>query len=402
MEDECPLRIYSTNKLQFMPLCVGIPKELKPEERRVSLTPKGTQTLSKKGIVVYVEKNAGLLSGFTNVEYEKAGAIIVDDPSVLWHKAQLIKKVKEPVSQEFPFFSSEHVIFAFLHLASPSAKPLIDALVKAKASAIGYETVVKDHDTPLLRPMSEVAGTLAAYYGAIFQHKILFDVSKITGFEQAKKLMLECASKYPSVPNIKYKGSVVVLGGGHVGKSAAEMAALMGGEVWVSDIDETKRQQLSDSFLARNINIHLLDPKSDDYLNRLKTASVLIGAVHSPGKRSPIVIDENLLRAISQSPKIILDVAIDQGGCIADSRPFDYERLVYSDRFGNLRFSVTNIPSFCGRGASLAMEQASLEYTDALTRGLQEAVNLYPELRSGINLLKGEIVHAAVREAHGL
>src|SRR3989338_2914650 len=207
-----------------MPLCVGIPKELKPEERRVSLTPKGTRFQSQKGIVVYVEKNAGILSGFSNADYEKAGATIVTDSRTLWLKAQLIKKVKEPILQEFSFFNSQHIIFTFLHLASPSAKPLIDALVQAKASAIGYETVVKDHETPLLKPMSEVAGTLAAYYGAIFQRHILFDSSKMTGLQQAKKLMLEWASKYPSVPNVKYKGSIVVLGGGTVGKSAAEMA----------------------------------------------------------------------------------------------------------------------------------------------------------------------------------
>jgi len=403
-----------------MSFSVGIPKELKPGEKRVSLTPKGTQYLHQKGTTVYIEENAGLLSGFSNREYEKAGGILVPSAQDLWNKAHLIKKVKEPIKAEFNFFTPQHIIFTFLHLVSPSAKPLILALQKAKTTAIAYETIEKDNEIPLLKPMSEVAGTLAAYYGAIFQTHIKVIAGKIQGLQAAKSAMLEAASQYPAVPDFRYHGKLLVLGGGHVGRHAAQMAARMGGEVWVSEISEAKRKQLkvilseakdlhvdssaSGLRMTNGGSINLVNPsEAGKYQDCLNSADLVIGAVHSVGERAPLVIGHELLKRISQQkPKIILDISIDQGGNVAESKPCDYEELVYLDSFGNLRFSVTNIPSFCGRGASLALEAASLEYTDQLAQGLDHAIQVCPELKSGINILKGEIVHRAIREAHGL
>lgn len=384
-----------------MSLIVGIPKEQKPGERRVSLTPKGIRYLCERGIAVYVEENAGLHSGFSNDDYQNAGGILVPDAKNLWNKAQLIKKIKEPIQQEFNFFTSRHLIFAYLHLASPSAKPLLLALQKAKATAVAYETIQKGQDTPLLRPMSEVAGTLAAYYGAIFQTRIQIAGGEIKGMQAAKSFMFEAASKYPAVPSFRYRGKLVVLGGGHVGRHGAQMAAQMGADVWVSEISEIRRKELAVTYGNNSINI--MNPNETETYHRcLNEADVIIGAVHSPGKRAPLVIDKDLLKKIScEKKKIILDVSIDQGGNIAESIPGDYETPLHLDSFGNLRFSVTNIPSLCGQGASNALEAASLAYTFQLTQGLDRAIQMSPELKSGINVLSGEIVNSAVSEAHG-
>lgn len=384
-----------------MDFSVGIPKEQKPGERRVSLTPKGTKYLHDQGIDVYIEENAGLLSGFSNLEYEKAGAILISDPKTLWSKTPLIKKVKEPIDREFSFFSPQHIIFSYLHLASPSATPLILALKKSKATAIAYETVQKDKDMPLLKPMSEVAGILAAYYGAVFKKYITVNGNKIEGLEKAKVLMEEFATSYsPSRPWIvapaEKRGGLamtgvrfLILGGGHVGKNAAEMAAQMGGEVWISEVSEERRRQL-----GAITDVHVINPSDfEQYYKCLNEADIVIGAVHSAGKRAPLVIDQDLLKKMSRhKTKIILDVSIDQGGNIAESEPRDYEHPLYLDSFGNLRFSVTNIPSFCGRGASEVLEAVSLEYTNQLARGLDQAIQTCPELKSGINVLKGEVV----------
>lgn len=385
-----------------MSFSVGIPKEQKTGERRVSLTPKGTKYLHDQGIDVYIEENAGLLSGFPNIEYETAGGILVLDPKTLWRKTPFIKKVKEPIEQEFSFFSPQHIIFSFLHLASPSAMPLIMALKKSKATAIAYETIQKDKDMPLLKPMSEVAGTLVAYYGAVFKKYITVSENKIEGVENAKSLMEEFAASYsPSrpwiaVPAEKRGGLAMtgvrffILGGGHVGKNAAEMATQMGGSVWVSEVSEERRRQLSSGMT----NINVINPSNlKQYHKILNEADIIIGAVHSAGKRAPLVIDQDLLRKISRhKTKIILDVSIDQGGNITGSEPRDYEHPLYLDSLGNLRFSVTNIPSFCGRGASEVLEAASLEYTNQLARGLDRAIQIFPELKSGINVSKGEVV----------
>ena len=404
-----------------MSLPVGIPKELKRGERRVSLTPQGVRFLHEQAVTIYIEENAGLLSGFSNEEYKRAGGILVHDAATLWEKARLIKKVKEPIESEFQFFSSQHIIFTYLHLASPSAEPLILALQKSKTTAIAYETIEKNGETPLLTPMSEVAGTLVAYYGAIFKKHITISGNKIVGIEKAKVLMEEFAADYTSksqiaTPAEKHGGLAMtnvrflILGGGHVGKCAAQMAAQMGGDIWISEISEAKRKQLRNYFKPNEPrmfgrgSINIIDPSNlKQYHECLASADVIIGAVHSAGKRAPLVIDQELLKKISSvKPKIILDVSIDQGGNIAESRPTDYETPLELDSFGNLRFSVTNIPSFCGRGASVALEAASLEYTRQLAQGLECAVQISPELKTGINVLKGEVVHPAVSEAHDL
>ena len=386
-----------------MALPVGIPKEIKIGERRVSLTPKGVVLLVKYGIQVYVEQGAGLLSGFQDGDYKKAGANLISDRTELWRRASLIKKVKEPVPEEFPFFRLQHIIFTYLHLASPSARPLIDALLSAKASAIAYETIEKNGTTPLLSPMSEIAGVLSAYFVGIFRNHIEIKNNEIYGIEKAKSKMIELASEYPHVPKKLLPGQVIILGGGYVGKNAAQMLASMGGTVFLSELSEDKRRQLKDDFKSKGLAIHLINPKEKaSYEDVLASSEVIVGAVHAAGKRAPIVIDSLLLQKISKPKrKIILDIAIDQGGNIAESSPTDYDHPLSVDSCGNLRFSVTNIPSLCGRGASEALEEVSLDYTIALAQGVSMAPEQCPELKSGINILNGKLVHKAVCEAHG-
>ena len=385
-----------------MVLAVGIPKEIKPAERRVGLTPKGVAALTKNRTQVFVEKNAGRLSGFHDQEYEAAGAHLVDEREELWLKAALIKKVKEPILKEFKLFESRHIIFTYLHLASPSERPLIEALLRTKATAIGYETIEMDGETPLLKPMSEVAGVLAAYFAGIFRNHVVIQGNKMPDLKSVKAKMEQLASQYPEVPKNVPIGQVMILGGGHVGEQAARMACAMGGTVFLSEISEARRKQLESEFKKTGFKLQFINPKDTaTYERTLGSSETIIAAVHSAGKRAPIVIDLPLLRKMSEPKrKIILDIAIDQGGNVAGSYPVDYEHPLYLDPFGNLRFSVTNIPSLCGRGASIALEEASLGYTLALAKGLSAGIEKYPELRSGINVLDGIVTHPAVREAH--
>ena len=385
-----------------MTLAVGVVKEVKTGERRVALTPPGVHVLTDIHIPVYVEESAGVQSGFTNEAYLKAGAILVSDNSEVWSKADLIKKVKEPVASEFRFIQARHIIFTYLHLASPSERPLVDALVGARATAIGYETIEKENDTPLLRPMSEIAGVLTAYFAGVFQNHIAFEEGTISGMDEARRLMEKLASQYPSVPEHLPLGSVVVLGGGHVGLQSSLMAAKMGGKVSLAEISEVRRQKLREEFRSNRLTIQVFDPQEATMFSTLlESCDVLIAAVHIAGERAPLIVDSKLLSKISnKKKKIIFDIAIDQGGNVAESYPRDYNDPLYLDSFGNLRFSVTNIPSLCGRGASVALEEVTLDYTIALAGGLKAAIRQYPELETGINVLDGKVVNHAVWKAH--
>ena len=215
--------------------------------------------------------------------------------------------------------------------------------------------------------------------------------------------MEELARRFPENPSERLRGNVIVIGGGIVGQEAAMMAAKMGSQVCLIEISEARRSELERDFKLKNLEILLLGPDHKNYHGILADADVLIAAVHKAGERAPIVIDSDLLKKTSLTKrKIILDIAIDQGGSIAESKPTDYERPLYLDSCGNLRFSVTNMPSLCGEAASLALEKVSLDYTLSLSNGLEAALKRYPELKTGINVVKGEVVHPAVRKAHGL
>lgn len=393
------------NAFPLTKLPVGIPRERKVGERRVGLTPKGATYLVECGVPVFVESGAGALSGFDNASYLKAGAQVLPEGAAVWNYASVIKKVKEPLAEEFGFLNERHILFAFLHLASPSSRPLIDALLKAKATAIGYETVEWNGETPLLRPLSEIAGTLAAYDAWIFRETISVEKNKIRGIEEAKRRMEEWANRYPACPRGTQKGArVLVLGSGIVGTRAAQMSARMGCEVVVTEVDPNRRRERAELFRKEGLAISLVDPaEGNSYREAFRVSGAIVSAVHRAGRQAPLVIDQNLLKEISASGrKIIIDIAIDQGGNVAESWPTTYDEPLYLDSFGNVRFSVANVPSLCGRQAAEALETASLEMTLALAGGVDSAVKKFPELRNGINTRGGFLVHEGIRDAHGL
>ena len=383
-------------------LAVGVPKELKIGERRVGLTPKGVEFLTKHSVPVFVEKEAGLKSGFSDHQYEAAGARIVEERADLWRKASVIEKVKEPMPEEFGFIQSKHIIFTFLHLASPASRPFIEALLRSGATAIGYEMVEVGNDHPILKPMSEVAGTLAAYFAGVLRNCVAVENNQIAGLEQAKRMMDELASRYPSVPKGLNPGQVIVLGGGHVGREAVQMAARMGGSVCLSEISDGRRTSLGQYFARGGLEVKFLDPEEcSSYEAALGACDVMIAAVHKTGRKAPLIIDALLLKKISRKrKKVILDVSIDQGGNVAESRLTSYEEPVYLDSMGNLRYAVANMPSLCGRVATVLLEEAALKYTFALSGGLEAAVKQYGELTGAVNIRGGSVVHTAVREAH--
>lgn len=387
-----------------MRLTVGVPKEIKTGEGRVGLTPKGVESLAEQAVTVYVEKGAGFKTGFSNQDYQRAGALLARDRKELWKKSDIIKKVKQPGPEEFELFEPRHIIFSYLHLASPAERPLVEALQKSRATAIAYETVEENGQTPLLAPMSELAGILSAYFAGVFQNYIQIRKNEIYGLPLARGIMEQAAFNYPYVPKNVPLGQVIILGGGRVGINAAIMSKRMGATVFLSEVSEPRRRLLAKEFKSHHLSIHVLDPQETMmYEAFLISSSVIISAVHTAGERAPLVIDAVLLQKISkQKKKIILDIAIDQGGNVAESRPTDYEQPLYLDSFGNLRFSVTNIPSLASSAASSALEAASIKYTSALADGLAQAIAHFPELKAGINILKGKLIYEAVARAHNM
>jgi len=379
---------------------IGIPKEIKPNEKRVGLTPSGVEALTKIGACVLVETNAGSAAGFTDGMYAQAGATVVQNAAEIWREAGVIQKVKEPTAAEFNFFRPEQVLFCYLHLASQEQCELVRALVKSGITAIGYETVEVDGTTPLLKPMSQVAGTLAAYYTGILRNLAEVSGGKAFLSERGKNLLHQAAEKYPDTPKGILPGRVVVLGGGQAGLAAAEMAVRMKGQVYLTELDPKRRQFLLAYCREQNLPIIIRDP-NDHMLPVLEDADVIIASVHRAGNRAPIIVSKELLALVSKRKyKAIIDISIDQGGNVFESRSTTYDDPVYLDSFGNIRFAVSNMPSICPKPASLSLEQATKKYTLALAEGLDKAIQKYPEISGGINVQSGEITNDSVRLAH--
>jgi len=379
---------------------VGIPRECKSSERRVGMTPEGVKQLTRKGIRVLVETGAGEFSGFPDSSYVRSGALIVSTPHRLWKGATLIKKVKEPQPQEYPFFHPKHTIFTFLHLASQENCDLVRQLMNSGITALGYETVEKDGETVILTPMSEIAGTLAAYFGGILNHLIEVKEGAIYYHSWYPKVLERAIQGYPEPIHGSNPGSVLVLGGGHAGEKAAEMSALMGGKVTVVELFKQRRDLLAEKFMKKKLWINLLS-SDENWSAMLEAADVIIGAVHVHGNRAPVIVTKEMLCAASgKKRKVVIDVAVDQGGNIFGTRGTTLDNPLYPDEFGNIRFGVTNIPALAGRVASLELEKVTLDYTLALAEDMQSAFGKYPELEKGLNIHKGRVVHEAVSTAH--
>ena len=383
-------------------LPVGIPREVKSGEKRVGLTPAGVKRFSEEGVQVFMERLAGAASGYSDREYEEAGARVVTSARELYETSGLIQKVKEPQRLEWDLLHRNLILCSYLHLASPENRDLVEVLLNQAVTAIGFETVAKDSRTILLEPMSEIAGTLAAYYSGFIKQHVQVSGGKISYPPHFLENLEALASHYPKVPKNLTPVRTVIFGGGVVGRKAAEALLQMGGEVDLVEKKEARRASLGAKFAGFGGRFWVSAPE-DDLKEKLKKADVWIGSVHIPGERAPHVLSlEDLRKLSTDTPKLIVDVAVDQGGNFPESCPTTYDNPLYLDSCSNFRFGVPNIPSLCGRGASEAIERATLPYLLWLAKDWRRALVDFAELRSGVQVFRGKLVNQAVARAHQL
>lgn len=355
-------------------MIIGVPKEIKAQEFRVALTPAGARTLAEDGHRVLVQTRAGEGSGFADAAYRQAGAELVDADRV-YAEAELVVKVKEPLPEEYDRLRPGQLLFAFLHLAP--APELAEALMTSGCTAIAYETVAVDGRLPLLLPMSEIAGRLATQVGA---HYLL----KPQG---GKGVLLGGA------PGVR-PGKVVILGAGVVGGNALRIAVGMAADVSVIDIDPQRLVELDDHYANR---IQTLVANSQIIEEEVASADLLIGAVLVAGKHAPQLVSRELVAAMAPG-SVIVDVAVDQGGCVATTRPTTHADPVYVEH-GVLHYGVANMPGSVSRTSTWALTNSTLPYLRLLANRGLAALDERPELRAGVNVHAGKIVHAAVAEA---
>jgi alanine dehydrogenase len=360
-------------------LRIGVPKEIKTDEYRVALTPAGARELVQRGHDVLVEAAAGDGSAFSDADYERAGARIgsVDD---VWADAELLLKVKEPIAPEYSRLREGLVLFTYLHIAADA--PLTRALAESGIAAVAYETVeTDDRRLPLLAPMSEIAGRLAPQAAAHFLEKPL----------GGRGVLLA------GTPGVQ-AGRVVVLGGGIVGYNAAIIALGLGAQVTILERSIDRMRHLDEILSGR---VSLLMSSSLEIEERIATADVVIGAVLIPGARAPKLISREMLSDM-QPGAVIVDVAIDQGGCIETAHPTTHSDPIY-DVDGIIHYCVANMPGGVPVTSTKSLTNATLPYVEAIAdHGLADAVSRDRALARGVNVLEGKLTYEAVAEAHGL
>lgn len=361
-------------------MIVGIPKEIKNNENRVAITPAGVEALKNAGHTVYVESNAGIGSGFTDEDYKQAGAIMLDQAAEVWAKAEMIMKVKEPVSAEYGYFREGLILFTYLHLA-PEAE-LTKHLVEKGVVAIAYETIqLPDRSLPLLTPMSEVAGRMAVQIGAQFLEKPWGGKGILLG----------------GVPGV-LPANVVIVGGGIVGTNAAKVAMGMGANVTIIDKSEVRLRQLDDIFGGR---VKTLMSNSYNIEMMVRQADLLVGAVLIPGARAPKLVKEYMVEQMSPG-SVIVDVAIDQGGSIETiDRVTTHSEPTYV-KHGVIHYAVANMPGAVARTSTLALTNVTLDYALQLAnKGWRKAIADNGALAKGVNVLNGKVTFEAVATSLG-
>lgn len=361
-------------------MLIGVPKEIKRQEYRVAITPAGVESLAAMGHSIVVEKGAGIASGFTDDFYEVAGARLVDGPDEVWSKAEMIMKVKEPIEPEWPRMRAGQVIFTYFHFAASEA--LTRAVLASRATAIAYETVeLKTGELPLLTPMSEVAGRMAVQEGATC-------LEKHNGGSGV--LLSGVAGVMP--------GKVLILGGGVVGTNAARIAAGMGARVAIMDIDLARLRYLEHVMPA---NVNLLFSTRYAIRKQIEESDLIVGAVLIPGKKAPhLVLREDLKRMRPGS--VIVDVAVDQGGCVETIRPTTHDEPTYVVD-GVIHYGVANMPGGVPRTSTLALTNATLPYAMKLAHlGWRRACFEDRALLQGVNMVDGKITYPGVAEAFDL
>lgn len=360
-------------------MIVGVPREIKDNEYRVGIIPSGVRALAGSGHRVLVERGAGAGSSIDDGDYRQAGAEIADGPEEVYGKADLIVKVKEPRPREYALLRKGSILFTFLHLAADAN--LAQELLKKDVTAIGYETVeLDDGSLPILSPMSEVAGRLAVQVGA---HCLL----KPQG---GRGVLLS------GVPGVE-RGNIAIAGAGVVGVNAARVAAGLGADVLLLDTRVERFRYIDDIFGPR---VKTLISNECNIEEALKRCDLLIGAVHIPGARTPRVITRDML-SLMKKGAVIVDVSVDQGGCVETTRPTTHSEPTY-EVDGVIHYGVTNMPGAVPRTSTFALTNATIPYILAIANlGLKEAVASTPAIKRGVNTHRGAVTHARVAEAIG-
>ncbi len=360
------------------PSTIGVPREIKPQEKRVALIPSTAAELVRHGHKVVVQKGAGAGAGYPDQAYERAGATLVDAAEAVFESADLIVKVKEPQASEIPLLGPQHTLFTYLHLAADAE--LTRGLMASGATCIAYETIEVNHRLPLLEPMSEIAGRMSAIVGA-------FHLGTQNGGR---------GTLLGGVPGV-LPGRVCVIGGGSAGVNAARVAMGMGADVTILEVDLERMRFLDVTMGAANT----LYSNEANLMEMLPRVDLLIGAVLVPGARAPKLITRSMLREM-QPGTVVVDIAVDQGGCCETTRPTTHENPTYLEE-DVLHYCVANMPAAYARTATQALTNITFKYVLELAEhGLEQAVLRTPALGGGVNTWQGRLTCPAVGEAHGI
>lgn len=358
-------------------MIIGVPKEIKDNEARVAVTPAGVKALTEAGHKVLVETNAGTLSSFPDSEYQDAGAEIVGDPGHVWGKSEMVVKVKEPIEKEYPYFRNGLVLFTYLHLAPIPG--LTNKLLDSKVIGIAYETVRDRQGTlPLLTPMSEVAGRMSVQVGASYLEK-----------ERGGRGIL--LGGVPGVP----PAHVTVVGGGVVGTNAAKVALGFGAKVTLIDLNLNRLREIDDIFNGR---VYTLASNSYNVAAATREADLVIGGVLIPGATAPKIVTREMVSRMKKGA-VIVDVAIDQGGCVETARPTSHSDPSYVVD-GVVHYCVTNMPGAVPHTSTLALTNATFPYLMRLANlGARQALQQDPGLAEGLNTYLGKLTHGGVAKS---
>src|SRR5210317_815571 len=361
-------------------MIIGILKEIKTEENRISMTPAGVEVMIQNGHTLLVEKEGGKGSGFEDDDYKKAGADIVATPQEIFERAEMVMHVKEPLPAEYGIIREDQIVFTYLHLAA--AEELTHALIKSKSINIAYETIQKsDGSLPLLTPMSEVAGRMATQQGAKYLEMAQGGHGVLLG----------------GVPGVD-PGTVVIIGGGVVGVNAAKMACGLGAKVYILDMNLDRLRYLSDVMPANCIPL-MASPATTRKL--VKEADVVIGAVLVAGAKAPKLVTREMLKTM-QKGSVLVDVAIDQGGCFETSRATTHSDPIFEVE-GIVHYCVANMPGAVAKTSTIALTNATLPYAVQIAnKGWRRAMRENPEIKLGANVMNGNVTYQAVAEAFGL
>ncbi len=361
-------------------MIIGVPKEIKISENRVGLTEAGVQQLVKEGHKLYVQKDAGLGSFISNEEYEKAGATILETAKEIFDTADMIVKVKEPLPDEYDLMRENQILYTYLHLAAEAK--LTKVLCDRKVKAVAYETIqLPDRSLPLLTPMSEVAGRMATQVGAFYLQKdkggkgIL--LGGVTGTHRAK---------------------VTIIGGGVVGTNAAKMAVGLGADVTILDVNHSRLEYLDDVFQGR---ISTLYSNMQNIEESVTSCDLLVGAVLLPGQKAPHLVTKDMVVGMGEG-SVVVDVAVDQGGCIATCRPTSHKEPIF-DVGGVIHYCVPNMPGVVARTSTYALTNATFKYCSMIARmGVEDAVAKDKALYAGLNVYDGYVAYEPVASDLGM